>query len=65
MLNDFERKLSRIIKNYLVMHSDFPTLSQLEQWTGHNADEIQKTFEKLMEIPNHDGGLFGYSRLPK
>ena len=63
MLTDFERKLSQIIRNYLLTRRRMPTMTQLEKWTGHDADEIQRTISKLKHVPHGDGGLSGYAGL--
>lgn len=47
LLKDSERKLLRILSNYLSRHNKLPTLEQLETMAGKRKDQI---IQALMEL---------------
>lgn len=47
MLEDIERKLLRILANYLSRHNSIPTMEQLETMTGRRKGQIIQTLTNL------------------
>lgn len=47
MLADSERKLLRILSNYLTRHNKMPNLEQLESMAGKRKDLIIQSLRKL------------------
>lgn len=47
MLKDSERKLLRILSNYLSRHNKLPTLEQLETMAGKRKDQIIQSLKEL------------------
>lgn len=56
MLSDFERKVKQIILNDRIT-GRVTSISDLEQRTGHERQEIKETIAKLKSIPTFRGGL--------
>ncbi|MFX3616437.1 MAG: hypothetical protein ACE3JK_02810 [Sporolactobacillus sp.] len=56
MLSDFERKIAQIMKNDM-LSGRVTLVSDLEQRTGHDPEEIEKTIEKLKHTRKSEGGL--------
>ncbi|MET3846898.1 hypothetical protein [Paenibacillus sp. OAE614] len=47
MLADSERKLLRILSNYLTRHNKMPTIDQLETMAGKRKDQIIQSLREL------------------
>ncbi|MCL1632304.1 hypothetical protein M3N64_10175 [Sporolactobacillus sp. CPB3-1] len=56
MRSDFERKLRQIILNDRNMGRTI-SVKGLAQRTRHSQREIEKTIEKLKQIPRREGGI--------
>lgn len=51
MLKDIERKLLRILSNYVSRHNKMPTMDQLETMSGKRKDQI---FQALRELEKQE-----------
>lgn len=47
MLADSERKLLRILSNYLTRHNKMPSMEQLETMAGKRKDQIIQSIKEL------------------
>lgn len=47
MLNDLERKLHRILYNYILTHNSMPDRVALERMTGRRFSDIEKALIEL------------------